>query len=82
VIDILSCVEKTLPIDGFQLAHEQTGHGPAVVLLHGWPGDRTDYRQVVPLLSSAFDVVVHDLRGFDESDKHRSEPTGPYNAAS
>jgi pimeloyl-ACP methyl ester carboxylesterase len=40
------------------------------VLLHGWPGDRTDYREVVPLLSAVADVVVPDLRGFGESDKH------------
>jgi pimeloyl-ACP methyl ester carboxylesterase len=41
-----------------------------VVLLHGWPGDRTDYRAVVPLLSAVADVVVPDLRGFGSSDKH------------
>jgi pimeloyl-ACP methyl ester carboxylesterase len=31
------------------------------VLLHGWPGDRTDYRAVVPLLPD-YDVVVPDWR--------------------
>jgi pimeloyl-ACP methyl ester carboxylesterase len=59
--------------DGFRLAYDRTGLGPgapAVVLLHGWPGDRTDYREVAPLLSAAADVVVPDLRGFGESDKH------------
>ena len=61
-------------IDGFRLAYERTGRigaGPAVLLLHGWPGDRTDYRAVVPLVSAAADVIVPDLRGFGESDKHR-----------
>ena len=29
-------------IDGFRLAYERTGSGPAVLLLHGWPGDRAD----------------------------------------
>src|SRR5216683_114961 len=28
-------------IDRFRLAYERTGSGPAVLLLHGWPGDRT-----------------------------------------
>lgn len=78
---ILIRVERTLPVDGFRLAYERTGDGPAVVLLHGWPGDRTDYRDVVALLSSAVDVVVPDLRGFGESDKHRSDPAGSYSAA-
>ena len=27
-------------IDGFRLAYERTGSGPAVLLLHGWPGDQ------------------------------------------
>jgi pimeloyl-ACP methyl ester carboxylesterase len=41
-----------------------------VVLLHGWPGDRTDYREVVPLVAASAEVIVPDLRGFGESDKH------------
>jgi pimeloyl-ACP methyl ester carboxylesterase len=71
-------------IDGFRLAYDRTGRGPegpAVVLLHGWPGDRTDYREVVPLLSAAADVIVPDLRGFGESDKHEAEPASQYSAA-
>jgi pimeloyl-ACP methyl ester carboxylesterase len=72
-------------IDGFRLAYERIGgiggigSGSPVVLLHGWPGDRTDYREVVPLVSAAADVIVPDLRGFGESDKHEPEPA-QYNA--
>ena len=68
-------------IDGFRLAYERTGAGPAVLLLHGWPGDRTDYRAVVPLVSPAAEVIVPDLRGFGESDKHPADPARQYNAA-
>jgi pimeloyl-ACP methyl ester carboxylesterase len=71
-------------IDGFRLAYERTGGigaGPAVLLLHGWPGDRTDYRAVVPLVAPAADVIVPDLRGFGESDKHVADPARQYNAA-
>ncbi len=69
-------------IDGFRLAYERTGRiatGPPVLLLHGWPGDRTDYRVVVPLVAAAADVIVPDLRGFGESDKHEADPA-QYNA--
>ena len=70
--------------DGFRLAYDREGRGqgaPAVVLLHGWPGDRTDYRDVVPFLAEAADVVVPDLRGFGESDKHTDGPASQYGGA-
>jgi pimeloyl-ACP methyl ester carboxylesterase len=68
-------------IDGFRLAYDRSGAGPAVLLLHGWPGDRTDYRDVVPLVAPAADVIVPDLRGFGQSDKHPADPAGQYSAA-
>jgi len=68
-------------IDGFRLAYDRTGTGPAVLLLHGWPGDRTDYREVVPLVAPGADVIVPDLRGFGESDKHPADPAAQYSAA-
>src|SRR5215469_15113770 len=64
-------------VDGFELAYDRTGSGPAVVLLHGWPGDRTDYRDLVPLLTGC-EVVVPDLRGFGRSDKHVADPAEQY----
>ena len=68
------------PIDGFSLAYDRAGDGPAAVLLHGWPGWRADYRDVVPLLSPHADVVVPDLRGFGESDRHDRPPKEAYSA--
>jgi pimeloyl-ACP methyl ester carboxylesterase len=73
-------VRQEEPVDGFRLTFERAGRGPAVLLLHGWPGDRTDYRDVVPLVSAEADVVVPDLRGFGESDKHQADPAGQYSA--
>ncbi|OBA70160.1 epoxide hydrolase [Mycobacterium sp. 1554424.7] len=70
------------PCDGFRLAYERHGAGgQSVILLHGWPGDHTDYRHVVPLLGKGFDVVVPDLRGFGRSDKHPVDPAHGYGAA-
>jgi pimeloyl-ACP methyl ester carboxylesterase len=67
-------------VDGFRLAYDRSGSGPAVLLLHGWPGDRRDYRAVTELLDG-LDVVVPDLRGFGESDKLRVDPAAAYSAA-
>jgi pimeloyl-ACP methyl ester carboxylesterase len=78
--DTLLSVRQEQAIDGFRLTYDRAGQGPgapAVLLLHGWPGDRTDYRNVVPLVSAAADVVVPDLRGFGESDKHLADSGGP-----
>lgn len=60
-------------VDGFRLAYEDhraddhVADGRTVVLLHGWPGDRHDYRKVVPLLAGRCRVLVPDLRGFGET---------------
>src|SRR5512132_4119160 len=69
------------PVDGFRLAYDRAGSGPAVLLLHGWPGDRTDYRAVVPRVTAAVEAIVPDLRGFGESDRHPAEPRSQYTAA-
>ncbi|MGY2003450.1 alpha/beta fold hydrolase [Blastococcus sp. SYSU DS1024] len=68
-------------VDGFSLAYDRSGDGPPVVLLHGWPGGRSDYRLVAPLLADVADVVVPDLRGFGESDKHLVDPDEAYTGA-
>jgi pimeloyl-ACP methyl ester carboxylesterase len=67
-------------VDGFRLAYDRSGSGAPVVLLHGWPGDRQDYREVVPQLTGVADVVAPDLRGFGESDKHPADPAREYSA--
>jgi pimeloyl-ACP methyl ester carboxylesterase len=73
-------VAFSAPVDGFRLAYDRVGSGPALVLLHGWPGDRTDFRELVPLLADRADVVLPDLRGFGESDKHAEPPSEAYSA--
>jgi pimeloyl-ACP methyl ester carboxylesterase len=51
-------------VDGFRLAYDDhPGDAGTVVLLHGWPGDRHDWREVVPLLKGRCRIVVPDLRG-------------------
>jgi pimeloyl-ACP methyl ester carboxylesterase len=67
-------------VNGFRLAYERLGPGPgkpAVLMLHGWPGDRTDYRAVAPPVSAVADVVVPDLRGSESPTSTR--PTRPGN---
>ena len=60
------------PTDGFRLTYDDhpagAGDAASVVLLHGWPGDRNDHRELVARLSGRCRIVVPDLRGFGESD--------------
>ncbi len=72
---------RSSPVDGFRLAYEREGTGHPVVLLHGWPGDHADYRQVTALLGDRAQVIVPDLRGFGASDKRREDPLTVYSAA-
>ena len=65
--DILPPVPRGAPVDGFGLAYDRVGSGPAVVALHGWPGSRRDYREVAagrtestPFLA---DARLHVLEG-------------------
>jgi pimeloyl-ACP methyl ester carboxylesterase len=71
---------RSAPVDGFRLAYDRSGAGDPVVLLHGWPGDRTDYQTLVPLLAGDAEVVAPDLRGFGASDRHPAPPAEAYSA--
>jgi pimeloyl-ACP methyl ester carboxylesterase len=68
------------PVDGFELAYDREGTGPPVILLHGWPGSRTDYDELQPRLRGIADLVVPDLRGFGDSDRHDRPPRQAYTA--
>lgn len=50
------------------LAYSEFGSGPALVLLHAFPLDRTLWRDVVePLAAQGWHVITPDLPGFGES---------------
>ena len=57
-----------LNIDGINLAFDDTGSGRPVILLHGYPFNRTLWENQVASLKDNFRVITPDLRGFGESD--------------
>jgi len=61
--------------DGTQIAYDQCGTGPAIVLLHGGGVTRQDWHDTgyVQRLQEDFSVVTMDLRGHGESNR----PTDP-----
>jgi pimeloyl-ACP methyl ester carboxylesterase len=56
--------------DAVRIVFTRAGSGPPVVLLHGFPEDRTAWRnQISPLAAAGLTVIVPDLRGYGASDK-------------
>jgi pimeloyl-ACP methyl ester carboxylesterase len=54
----------------------RAGQGPAVTLLHGYPGSSYDWNQVAKQLTASFDVIAPDHLGFGASDKPYPYPYG------
>jgi 3-oxoadipate enol-lactonase len=60
-------MSKVARVRGIELAYTDEGRGPAVVLLHGFPFDRSMWRGQVERLSNDFRVIAPDLRGHGET---------------
>lgn len=45
------------------------GHGPPLLLLHGYPQTHVMWHRVAPALAEQFTVICPDLRGYGDSDK-------------
>jgi 3-oxoadipate enol-lactonase len=65
----------TTRIGDIQLAYDDVGLGSAVVLIHGYPFNRSLWTEQVDALSSRCRVVTPDLRGFGESDSSEGPVT-------
>lgn len=57
----------TANINGTTLHYERTGHGPAVLFVHGMCGDAEVWNDQVSRLSDRFDCVTYDRRGHSRS---------------
>ena len=57
-----------MSLAGIEIAYDDIGNGPAVVLLHGYPFDRSMWREQIDFLNTnGYRVVAPDLRGLGES---------------
>ena len=54
-------------VKGIDLAYDETGDGLAIVLLHGYPLNRTMWREQVAGLREQFRIITPDLRGHGET---------------
>ena len=51
-------------VDGLRVNVEQSGAGPALLLLHGWGGSARSFASLMPALTQAFSVCAFDFPGF------------------
>ena len=64
-------------VNGSSLHYVRGGQGPALILLHGFPEDWTEYQAIMPRLAQRFTVIAVDLPGIGRS----APPKGGYEAA-
>lgn len=56
-----------LNVRGIEIAYDDAGVGPAILFLHGFPFNRSLWRDQVELLTPHFRVIAPDLRGHGET---------------
>jgi pimeloyl-ACP methyl ester carboxylesterase len=55
-------------VRGIEIAYDDVGSGPSVVLLHGYPFNRSMWREQVEMLRLDHRVIIPDLRGHGETE--------------
>jgi pimeloyl-ACP methyl ester carboxylesterase len=57
----------TAPIEGVKLHYLTAGHGPTLILLHGYTQTSRMWKPIIPLLAKKFNVIAPDLPGIGDS---------------
>jgi pimeloyl-ACP methyl ester carboxylesterase len=60
-------ISKDADVDGLKLHYTTGGHGPAVVLLHGFAETSRMWTPILPALGEKFTVIAPDLPGIGDS---------------
>jgi 3-oxoadipate enol-lactonase len=58
---------STARVRDIEMAYDDVGSGPPLVLLHGFPFNRSMWREQAEALSGRYRVITPDLRGFGET---------------
>jgi pimeloyl-ACP methyl ester carboxylesterase len=59
---------RTAEIDGVKLHYTSGGHGPSLILLHGYAETSRMWTPILPVLGEKFSVIAPDLPGIGDSD--------------
>jgi pimeloyl-ACP methyl ester carboxylesterase len=58
---------RTVTIESVKLHYLTAGHGPTLILLHGYTQTARMWRPIIPLLAEKFTVIAPDLPGIGDS---------------
>ena len=58
---------RTVTIESVKLHYLTAGHGPTLILLHGYTQTSRMWRPIIPLLAEKFTVIAPDLPGIGDS---------------
>src|ERR1700731_3549075 len=64
----LVIASRVAEVEGVKMHYLTAGHGPAVILLHGYTQTSRMWRPIIPLLAGKFTVIGPDLPGIGDSD--------------
>lgn len=64
---VSSVVSHSTEVDGMTLHYLAAGHGPALILLHGYAETSRMWRPIMPALAERFMVIAPDLPGIGDS---------------
>ena len=59
---------RSAEVEGIKLHYLTAGHGPPVILLHGYTQTSRMWRPLIPKLTDKFTVIAPDLPGIGDSD--------------
>lgn len=60
-------VSRSATVEGVSLHYLTAGHGPMVVLIHGYAETSRMWRPIMPILAKRFTVIAPDLPGIGDS---------------
>jgi pimeloyl-ACP methyl ester carboxylesterase len=66
--DSNAIASRTAEVQGVKLHYLTAGHGPVVILLHGYTQTSRMWRPLIPRLAEKFTVIAPDLPGIGDSD--------------
>src|SRR3954449_11580414 len=67
VAQVEAITSQTAEVDGVNFHYLTAGHGPTVILLHGYAGPSLMRKPIIPLLAAKFTLIAPDLPGIGES---------------